>query len=230
MMMNMIRRAAVICTVSVVLLSVSACSKLDVVGANSKTSFGEVLAVLDDNIISDPFSGAFALIAPDRTAGFFWFSDFSRSGNYDVALMFDAAPFFMAGLDPEKLPAGITLDDDGGGIVVWAKLGQEPSRLKEEPTALSAFGQIVDMKRSVIGYHAAADHYGVTIGDGNLFEWAKDMNVNDKDIVFVLNPGPFIAAGVNPNAVPGWSFAKVPVDVDGKPVEVDKLLKPFDLK
>jgi hypothetical protein len=227
-MMNMIRRAAVICTVSVVLLSVFACSKLDVVGANAKTSFGEVLAVLEDNIISDPVSGGFALLAPDGTAGFFWFSDFSRSGDFDVAILFDAEPFFAAGLDPAKLPAGIRVE--GGGIAVWAKLGEEPSRLKEAPTALSAFEQIVDMKRSVIGYHTALDHYGVSIGDGNLFEWAKDMSVNDKDIVFVLNPEPFINAGVNPDAVPGWLFAKVPVDVNGKPVEVDKLLKPFDLE
>jgi len=62
-----------------------------------------------------------------------------------------------------------------------------------------------------------------------MFEWAKDLSTNDKDIVFVLNPEPFLAAGVDPNDVEGWVFAKVPVDVDGKPAEVDKLLKPFDL-
>jgi hypothetical protein len=56
------------------------------------------------------------------------------------------------------------------------------------------------------------------------------MAANDKDIVFVLNPDPWIAAGVDPNAVDGWAFAKVMVDVEGKPAEVDKILKPFDLK
>jgi copper chaperone CopZ len=82
-----------------------------------------------------------------------------------------------------------------------------------------------------IGYHGALDHYGVSLGDGNLFEWAKDMSANDKDIVFVLNPAPFIAAGVDPNKVDGWAFAKVTVDDENdKPIEVDKLLKPFNLK
>jgi hypothetical protein len=35
---------------------------------------------------------------------------------------------------------------------------------------------------------------------------------------------------VDPNKIAGWAFSKVTVDGDnGKPVEVDKLLKPFDL-
>ncbi len=39
------------------------------------------------------------------------------------------------------------------------------------------------------------------LGNGNMFEWAKDMQKNDKDIVFVLNPQPFIDAGVDPAKV-----------------------------
>jgi len=38
--------------------------------------------------------------------------------------------------------------------------------------------------------------------------------MNDKDIVFVLNPEPLIAAGVDPKAVDGWVFARVPVEID----------------
>jgi hypothetical protein len=62
-----------------------------------------------------------------------------------------------------------------------------------------------------------------------MFEWASDMSTNDKDIVFVLNPEPLIAAGVDPNAVEGWTYSAVSVDVDGKPTEVYKFLKAFDL-
>lgn len=77
----------------------------------------------------------------------------------------------------------------------------------------------------------------MNLGDGNLFEWAKDMKTNrstnenqDKDIVFVLNPEPLIAAGVNPDKVKGWVYTTVKVDIDGKPTDVYKFLKPFNLQ
>ena len=80
------------------------------------------------------------------------------------------------------------------------------------------------------------DHYGVILGDGNMFEWAKDMltngygnSVQDKDIVFVLNAEPLIAAGVDPNNVEGWVYAQVLVDTNGRTEQAWKFLKPFDL-
>lgn len=57
------------------------------------------------------------------------------------------------------------------------------------------------------------------------------MDKNDKDMVFALNPEVFIQAGVDPQKVEGWVFAKVEtMDMNGKDKEVDKFLKPFDLK
>lgn len=47
--------------------------------------------------------------------------------------------------------------------------------------------KIVEKSRDSIGYHAALDHYGIDLENGNMFEWAKDISTNDKDIVFVLN-------------------------------------------
>ena len=74
------------------------------------------------------------------------------------------------------------------------------------------------------------DHYGIKLGNGDMLEWAKDMSKNDKDLVFVLDPAPFIAAGVDPAKIQGWSFAKVETkDDSGKTIQVDKLLRPFNL-
>jgi poly-D-alanine transfer protein DltD len=57
------------------------------------------------------------------------------------------------------------------------------------------------------------------------------MSTNDKVIVFVLNPEPFIKAGVDPAKVQEWVFAKVEVkNKEGKKELVDKFLKPFNLK
>jgi hypothetical protein len=143
-------------------------------------------------------------------------------------LELDAAPFIAAGLDPGKLPENFAYYE--GKIILGTKLGQEQLRYQGEATPLASYEHIVRLKRSSIGYHGALDHYGVSLGDGNLFEWAKDMGANDKDMVFVLNPEPFIAAGADPSRIEGWAFAKVTVDdANGKAVEVDKILKPFNL-
>jgi hypothetical protein len=122
-------------------------------------------------------------------------------------------------------------------LMVGTKLGGDKPSYSGDATALKAYEQIVGKYRDAINYHASLDHYGVLLGDGNLFEWAKDMKTNayddsvqDKDIVFVLNPEPLTAAGVAPDNVEGWAYAQVPIDVNGKTEQVWKLLKPFDLQ
>ena len=213
-------------------MSLSACSglgkQLDVVGKESITSFSKVLEAVGDKVSADEINGGWSLSAPDDTARFIWSKDYSSSPLHDVMLEFDAQPFLDAGLDTSKLPENITFYDNM--LMVGKKLGDDKLKYNNEVTALSSYEQIVNLYRDTIGYHTALDHYGVNVGDGNLFEWAKDMSINEKDMVFVLNPQPFIDAGVDPSAVEGWVFAKVTVDVDGKPTEVDKLLKPFNLQ
>jgi hypothetical protein len=211
-----------------ILLVVSACKQLDVVGTDSKKSFNAVLEALSGKVESDEMNVGWSLPAPDGGARFIWSGDYSKSPLHDVMLEMEAQPFLDAGLDPDKLPRDIAFYE--GKFMVGTKLGNNQLKYQGTPTPLASYEHIVNLYRQTIGYHAALDHYGVSIGDGNLFEWAKDMNTNDKDIVFVLNPEPFIKAGVNPDAVSGWVFAKVPVDINGKPVQVDKFLKPFNLR
>ena len=216
--------AVIIVIAAVILLQ----KDLDVVGKESVTSFGAVLSAAPDKVTPDETNGGWSLAAPDGTARFIWSRDYSKSPMHDVMLELDAQPFLDAGLDTSKLPDSFAFYD--GKLMVGTKLGKDAFTYKGEVTPLASYEQIVSKYRDSVGYHAALDHYNVNVGNGNLFEWAKDMGKNDKDIVFVLNPEPFITAGVDPNAVAGWVFAKVSVDVDGKPTEVDKLLKPFDLK
>jgi hypothetical protein len=209
--------------------ALASCDKLDVVGKNSAASFKAVLEQIPQNVASDEMNGGWALTAPDGRARFIWSRDFSQSPLHDVMIEFDAAPFINAGLDTSRLPDTIAVYD--GKIMVGAKLGQEALTYAGAATPLASYEHIVRLKRRSIGYHGALDHYGVNLGGGNLFEWAKDMATNDKDIVFVLNPEPFIAAGVRPGAIEGWDAAQVTVDDEnGKPVVVDKILKPFDLR
>jgi hypothetical protein len=203
-------------------------SSLDVVGRESINSFQAVLSNAPQTVITDEMTGGWTLFSPDGNTRFIWSKNYSKSPLHDVMIVFDAQPFIDAGLDIERLPESITIID--GMMMVGTKLGNEEPAYTGEVTPLASYEQIVRLKRSSIGYHGALDHYGVNLGDGNLFEWAKDMGANDKDMVFVLNPAPFIAAGADPFRIEGWVFAKVTVDdANGKPVEVDKILKPFDL-
>lgn len=200
---------------------------LDIVGKESLNSFKAITEELEDKITPDAENGGWSLSAPDDTVRFIWSKDFSKSSFHDVMLEFPAEPFIAAGLDVDKLPEGIAFDDM---IMVGTKLGNEEITYDGEATPYKSYGKIVELKRISIKYHTALDHYGIDLGDGNVFEWAKDMTTNDKDVVFVLNPEQFINAGVDPEKVEGWVYAKVPTMKDGKRVEVYKFLKPFNLK
>jgi hypothetical protein len=226
------KRAAVLPVLAAALLTAAAAlscgGALDVVGKDSISSFEKILQTV--TVSKDDMNGGWSVTAPDGSSRFIWSENFAESPLHDVMIVFRAKPFLDAGLDPDKLPEGYAVFD--GMIMVGTKLGNETLKYAGEATPLASYEQIVKLKRSSIGYHGALDHYGVNLGGGgNMFEWAKDMGTNDKDIVFVLNPAPFIAAGVSPDKIEGWAFAKVTVDDEnGKPVEVDKILKPFDLR
>ena len=203
----------------------ASCTQLDVVGKTAVTSFESVLKIVEAK--PDETYGGWSLNAPDQSARFFWSRDFSASSPHDVMVEVDAQPFINAGLDPAKLPAGLLVD---GMIMVGQSLGDLSFAKDKQASGIASFGQLVALKRDVIGYHEKLDHYGVDLGGGNKFEWAKDMGKNDKDIVFILDPAVLIAAGVDPAKVESWVFAKVEIkDAAGKAVEVDKFLKPFDL-
>jgi hypothetical protein len=212
------------------LLAITACSKLDVVGNDSVRAFNEILKSVPQLVSEDKSNGGWSLSAPDNSARFFWSKNFAESSPFDVMLEFDAVPFLAVGLVPSKLPENFYFDSEGLSLIVGTKLGTEQLQYNGEATPIASYQQIVKLKRGSIGYHGQLDHYGVSLENGNMFEWAKNMSANDKDIVFVLNPDPFIAAGADPAKIDGWAFGKVTVDDEnGKPVQVDKLLKPFNL-
>lgn len=227
--------AVVVVAVFLTVIIRTAGGNLDVVGKESVTSFEKILKAAPDKVTADQTNAGWSLAAPDGSVRFIWSADYSKSPLHDVMLEFDAEPFVSAGLDKSKLPKNYASYDKM--LMVGTKLGNDKLTYNGDPTPLAAYEQIVGKYRGSIGYHTALDHYNVNLGDGNLFEWAKDMKTNrstnenqDKDIVFVLNPDPLIAAGVNPDKVKGWVYTTVKVDIDGKPTDVYKFLKPFNLQ
>ncbi|MDR1579832.1 MAG: hypothetical protein LBS35_05705 [Synergistaceae bacterium] len=204
----------------------------DLVGQTAISSFGEMIGALEFPPAADEMDKVWVLTDPDGDAAFWWRREAKPGRMFDVYLCFDAEPFVKAGLDLNKLPGDMKgMLDDRGKLMVGKKLSNKPLEYSGEITPLASFEQIVKLDRESVGYHAALDHYGVTVADGFLFEWAKDMSKNDKDIVFVVDPKIFIDAGVDPSKVEGWAYDKVPLeDARGRKFEAYKFLKPFDLK
>jgi len=165
-----------------------------------------------------------SVAAPDGSAVFRW----SGGGEGDdVWLELDLKPFTDAGLDVSLLPEWFSVKD--GKLYTGADLVDE--------SIGEGFSELVRACRSAIGYHTALDHFNVSLGHGNMFEWARSTAVNDatgeeqdKDIVFVLDPEPLAAAGLDVTKVEGWAYAEVEMHMDGKPVSMFKLLKPIDLR
>ncbi len=210
-------------------LLLAGCSSLDVVGRTAVTTFEKLMSVEKEKVAFDQGEGRWVLDSPGGER-FEWSADFSGAGP-DFRVSLDAAPYLEAGLDPARLPAERYLFDAAAKTLTLVfETGGEKFTYSGSPDPLATFRKIVETHRLIIGYHAALDHYGIALGDGNMFEWAKDMVKNDKDLVFVLNPEPLIQAGVDPAKIQGWAFAKVPVkDAAGKDVQVDKFLKPYNL-
>lgn len=210
------------------LLTLAGCSGLDVVGRTAVTTFSRLMDAQQASVAFDGAVGRWVLTSPGGER-FEWSADFSAPGP-DFQLSLDAAPYLAAGLDPARLPAGrYRFDAARGTLTLLFEVGSE--RFEGSGSdPLAAFRRIVDTHRPLIGYHAPLDHYGIALGDGNMFEWAKDLGKNDKDLVFVLDPEPLIRAGADPAKLQSWAFAKVPVkDEAGRDVQVDKFLKPYDL-
>jgi hypothetical protein len=221
-------------------LGLAGCGSTDVVAKVANSSFKAVAQASGDRVKWAPQDESWMLSSPAGDEVLFS-PDFARNASGgmadmdrpDVEFSFDAAPFVAAGLDLARLPKtdGIKYEIEEGRFMYHFELGSDNFAADAKKSLEATFAEIVRTQRTRIGYHEKLDHYGIKLGDGNMFEWAKDLAKNDKDIVWVLNPGPFVAAGVDPSKIQGWVFAKVESkDEAGTAVFVDKLLKPFDLK
>ena len=230
-------------TVSIIIsiFSLAGCTSTDLVAKYANTAFAAVAAASLDRVAWSEEDYGWSISSPEGDQ-FHLSSDFSRNAatggmadmeKPDAEFVFEASPFIAAGLDITKLPPaeGIKYELEDGKFMLHFELGSDVFAPDAKKSIEATFAEMVKYQRSRIGYHEKLDHYGIKLGNGNMFEWARDMSKNDKDIVFVLNPEPFIAAGVDPAKIQGWIFAKVEMKDDaGKTVQVDKLLKPFNLK
>jgi hypothetical protein len=157
-------------------------------------------------------------------------SDFSKNGP-DITMTFDATQFLLSGLDYGKLPKEYTYDWNRKTLTISFDLGSNALPPGSDGSVTDTFKGIVSVYRKNIGYAAELDLFGILLGNGNSFDWAKDMSSNDKDMVFILNPEPLIKAGLDPYRPEGWVFTKVTAKgKNGGEIKIDKLIKAYNLR
>jgi len=208
------------------LLVFTSCSALDVVARGAEKGFSAMLshvqathnAAAQEWEIASPGSEIFSMADSYNTPA-------------DFRITFQAAPFLTAGLDPAKLPVDFVFDAATQNLVLTFDIADKQLQPESAATPLALLKALIATDRKAIGYHEALDHYGIALGGGNMLEWAKNQTTNDKDLVFVLNPEPFLKAGLDVLRLTDWIFAEVPVmDAKGKKINVPKLLKPYNFQ
>ena len=187
------------------LLVVSGCST-DVLGNKAVESFNKI-AEKEASYIKveelEPEKTVYRYTLSDNSSSFFW--------GDKTGISVDIKPFKEAGLDISKLPKEMIEADK---LII--EFEQAESKAGEDLG--KAFKNFVKENRDAIGYHAQLDHFGIKLGNGNMFEWAQDIQKNDKDVVFVIK-------------IEGWIYADVEMMNDkGEKITEKKLLKPFDLE
>ena len=199
---------------------------MDIIGRWSVPAFEAVIDAMQGNVSEEPVYGGWAINAPDSSAKFIFRSITAVKEGYDLTFVLDAAPFVAAGADFGKLPGASVLE---GKVYLGRDLADAIDG-NDAVRPSGAYKAILSANRSVIKYHAEMGHFGISLGEGNMFEWAKDPASNELDIVFVLNPEPFKEAGADIHSIEGWTLAKITVmDEKGRMVPVDKLVKSVDL-
>lgn len=201
----------------------ASCAATDVVARYASSSFSTMARAMDAVL-----EGGYLVIRSPTEEKFALARDFA--GTPDALLSIDATPFLASGLDPARLPAdtGSSWVVEEGCLVGRFELAPGGRADSADPKALMA--KLASAARNRIGYHAQMGHYGVMLDDFAMVEWAADARKNDKDWVLILDPGLISQAGGDPQAVEGWILAMVPVDgPDGKMIEVQKLLRPYDI-
>jgi hypothetical protein len=201
------------------------CAATDVVARYATSSFAAIAGVMGS--VTLPGEQGVAVVAPDGER-FELMTDLA--GPVDAILRLDAEPFLAAGVDPDRLPSGSgrSWSLEGPYLVGRFDLAAAGKAASTEPAVVMA--SLAASARQRIGYHTAGKHYGVMLSDEAMLEWAADAAANAKDWILILDPAFVATAGGNPAAVTGWLQARIPVDgPDGKMIEVEKLVKPYDI-
>jgi len=199
---------AVIVIASSIILSEN--PQMDVVANNAVTSF-ETLGDVVEVVAYD--DGSYVVYSPNRK------EQFSYGG--DVLLIFDKTPFIAAGLNPDMFE-GSNFIAEGGYLVLTS---ESVEGIANAGGAIDTIEAIIRSNRRHIHYHMDHDLFELHLG-GHTFRWARDYRNNTRGMTFVLNPETLIEAGLDPDALEGWTLADVAQN-HGRGDTVPRLMKNY---
>ena len=211
--------------ISVFLLAIASCQRLDIVGNNAITKFEIILNLIPENISFHEAKNAWELVAPDGTTCFFYNSDTDENRLFDIWIEFDAIPFIESGLEIHRLPNHLIFDPEDSKI----KTGIKISTSVGFDTPIATMEHIIRTNRKLIKYHEFGDHYGLDLGNNNMLHWARRVELIPGDLSFILNQDQFIVAGVDVTNISGWRNPTVRAHSGRRVVEETRVVKPFNL-
>lgn len=207
---------SVICIIGLIISFAS--GNFDILKTTAINSFTDLLLNLDKKKENDSWT----IIMPDETTKL----TLGAKDNRDIVMLtLDINPFLKAGLDISKLPSYMSYDMDKKVLNIISTYGN--NTLDSEISITNVYKRLVTTYRNRLSYHHTLDHFGVSLDNGNAFEYAKDLNNNVKDIVIVLNPNAFLNASVQLDKIDGYLYTDVVMN-DGK--NAKKLLKVFNIE
>lgn len=217
---HMFKRVSSIFLFALLAVFVTGCAATDVILNYAPGSLDQIIETSPSLVSSGTQDNQYFVLSLDGETKLNVSRDYSLSKTEDVAIQTPLKPFVDAGLNPALLTSNYRADETS--LFVIADFG---SGSGEKSTFTSALFEGVQADRSILGYHADLDHFGIQLPGGK-FEWAKDPASNDKDIVFVIAAKPLADLGVDVQNVEGWTFMTMKDDAG---MDFDVLLKPYSL-
>lgn len=215
------KTAIIVLTIILAGVFLAGCAAADVVLKYSADSLNAITKAFPKIAGEADMETHYAPLTVDGETSLIVSRDFSRTGKDDLMIETPLKPFTDAGLDIARLGEGYKTKDDK--FYLTSDYGEGTG---QKDNITDSIFEAVKYDRKVLSYHQALDHYGVKLAKGK-FEWAKDYQKNDKDIVFVIAAKPLADIGVDVKNIEGWVF-KTMQEEDGS--DIDVLLKPYDLK
>jgi hypothetical protein len=137
-----------------------------------------------------------------------------QTANGNLAVGVDLKPFVESGMNFKEfeellqqsgLGYSLIANIHGSGMVDFSG---SFTTFDANGTEKEAFNNFLYAQKRNIKYNITTDSFQLKVDSVCSIEWARNIDTNKKDLLFILKPDMFISAGTNPENVSGWTYEK----------------------